>query len=114
MATNPNSLPFYDPVGCGGSGQQTRLEIHPRKHETWTTVPKTWLHFGTAWCKTLPMLAKVCSAAVKGIEAYPVEVEVRHVGRTHSAAWVPGSGKSCRVGAQTGSKNLPGRVPGWT
>ncbi|HYG36342.1 MAG TPA: hypothetical protein VEC99_16230 [Clostridia bacterium] len=24
----------------------------------------------------LPMLAKVCSAAVNGIEAYPVEVEV--------------------------------------
>ncbi len=26
--------------------------------------------------QTGPMLAKVCSAAVQGIEAYPVEVEV--------------------------------------
>ena len=37
---------------------------------------KTQLRFSPDWCKNPTMLAKVCSAAVNGIEAYPVEVEV--------------------------------------
>ncbi|HOX58100.1 MAG TPA: hypothetical protein PLC99_14525 [Verrucomicrobiota bacterium] len=34
------------------------------------------MRFLTGWPITVRMLAKVCSAAVSGIEAYPVEVEV--------------------------------------
>jgi hypothetical protein len=34
------------------------------------------LHFPASSPITVPMLAKVCSAAISGIEAYPVEVEV--------------------------------------
>ena len=33
-------------------------------------------HFLPAWPIRVPMLAKVCSAAVISIEAYPVEMEV--------------------------------------
>ena len=40
------------------------------------TAQKTGLPFAPVCVITLPMLAKVCSAAVNGIEAYPVEVEV--------------------------------------
>ena len=38
--------------------------------------PKTWLQFHHHRPYPCLMLAKVCSAAVNGIEAYPVEVEV--------------------------------------
>ena len=34
------------------------------------------MHSGHASVTIYPMLAKVCSAAVNGIEAYPIEVEV--------------------------------------
>src|SRR5438874_6233004 len=37
--------------------------------------PKTWLQFHHHRPYPCLMLAKVCSAAVNGIEAYPVEVE---------------------------------------
>ncbi len=40
------------------------------------TAQKTGLPFDPVCPITLPTLAKVCSAAVNGIEAYPVEVEV--------------------------------------
>jgi len=36
----------------------------------------TGLHFRPESRDPLPMLAKVCSGAANGIEAYPVEVEV--------------------------------------
>ncbi len=45
----------------------------PHRVGEWPIPP---LRFGAPYPITMPMLAKVCSAAVSGIEAYPVEVEV--------------------------------------
>src|SRR5258708_5427790 len=41
------------------------------------SVPSSGLRFGAASGMTRVVLAKGCSAAVNGIEAYPVEVEVK-------------------------------------
>ena len=41
------------------------------------SVSVSRLPFSTGWRITLAMFAKVCSAAVNGIEAHPVEVEVK-------------------------------------
>ena len=52
-------------------------------HPIWRAPPRATcsrlicaLHFRSASPITVAVLAKVCSAAVSGIEAYPVEVEV--------------------------------------
>ena len=49
------------------------------------------------------MLAKVCSAAVNGIEAYPVEVEV-HAGWGDSMIVVAGACRGERGGVGSGGK----------
>src|SRR5580765_4582315 len=42
----------------------------------WSAICPFWIALSFSFRHKTPMLAKVCSAAVNGIEAYPIEVEV--------------------------------------
>ncbi len=71
-------------MGSGPHGRHTGKTPYIHRGRTGKRLvpqrPALWrisaLRFVGSWRITQPMLAKVCSAAVSGIEAYPVEVEV--------------------------------------
>ncbi len=67
----PNQNPFHK-LEYSYSILPRKAKSHPPQSRLW----KNWIALSPTLFQNRPMLARACSAAVNGIEAFPVEVEV--------------------------------------